>query len=104
MANQLDRAQNDNLTTTNDFISAYAQIEPFEKEYDEKLQKFSDLYTFASEQDSHRELLDLQRLLSKHHPKTWDKMSQIIGLVRQINDITKREGVVIHGMASLGKS
>ncbi|HYY72858.1 MAG TPA: hypothetical protein VE778_04635 [Candidatus Bathyarchaeia archaeon] len=27
-------------------------------------------------------------------------MSQIIGLVRQINEVTKREGALIHGMAS----
>jgi hypothetical protein len=45
--------------------------------------------------------LDLQRLRGKHHPETWEKMSQIIEIVRQINDITKREISVVHAMASL---
>jgi hypothetical protein len=71
------------------------------KDYDEKLQKFSELYNYARERDSHRGLLDLQRFRSKHHPETWDRMSEIIDLVRQINDITKREAAVIHDMASL---
>lgn len=115
MANRLERAQNEllglggqiasikdaDLTTTNDFISAYAQIEPLEKEYDVKLQQFSDLYARAREQDSQRGWLDLQRWRGKHHPETWDKMSEIISLVRQINDVTKREISVVHAMASL---
>ena len=98
---QITAIKDADLTTPNDYIAAYAQIEPLQREYDEKLQKFSDIYTYARERDSHRGLLDLQRLHSKHHPETWDKMSEIIGLVRQINEITKREGAVIHGMASL---
>lgn len=89
------------LTSANDYIAAYAQIEPLQREYDEKLQRFSDLYNDARERDSHRGLLDLRRWRSKHHPETWDKMAEIIGLVRQINEITKREGAVIHCMASL---
>ena len=98
---QITAIKDADLTTPNDYIAAYAQIEPLQREYDEKLLKFSDLYTYARERDSHRGLLDLQRWRSKHHPETWDKMSEIVGLVRQINEITKREGAVIHGMASL---
>src|SRR2546429_6110967 len=37
------------LTTTTDYIAAFAQIEPLQKEYDEKLNKFSDLYSYARE-------------------------------------------------------
>jgi hypothetical protein len=65
------------------------------------LKKFSDLYSYARERDSHRGLLDIQRLRGKHHPATGDKMSEIIALVRQINDITKRESSVVHAMAGL---
>src|SRR5437016_8072186 len=54
------------LTTTTDYIAAFAQIEPLQKEYDEKLNKFSDLYSYARERDSHRGLLDIQRLRGKH--------------------------------------
>jgi hypothetical protein len=98
---QIAYIKDGDLTSMNDFISAYAQVEPLEKEYDQKLQKFTDLYKTAKERDSQRSLLDLQRLRGKHHPETWEKMSQIIEIVRQINDITKREISVVHAMASL---
>ena len=76
MLSQLERSQSDlrvlggeianikdaNLTSTNDFIGAYAQIEPLEKEYEAKLQQFSGLYERARERDSHRGWLDLERL------------------------------------------
>ena len=115
MLSQLDRSQSDlrvlggqianikdgDLASTNDFISAYAQIEPLEKEYETKLQQFSALYERARERDSHRGWLDLERLRGRHHPETWEKMSEIIGLVRQINEVTKREISVVHAMASL---
>jgi len=81
---------------------AAAQIEPLQKEYDEKLQRFSDLYAYARERDNHRGLLDLQRWQrSKHHAETWDRMSEIIRLVSQINDVTKRGISVVHAMALL---
>ena len=98
---QITAIKDAELTTTNDYIAAFAQIEPIQKEYDEKLQKFSDFYSYARERDSHRGLFDVQRLRGKHHPETWDRMSEIIALVRQINDITKRESSVVHAMAGL---
>lgn len=104
LGGQITAIKDADLTTTNDYIAAFAQIEPSQKEYDEKLQKFSDLYSYARERDSHRGLLDIQRLRGKHHRETWDKMSEIIGLVRQINDLTKRESSVVHAMAGLPDS
>jgi Zn-dependent oligopeptidase len=115
MLSQLERAQSDlrtlggqianikdaDLTSTNDFISAYAQIEPLEKEYEMKLQQFSGLYERARERDSHRGWLDVERLRGRHHAETWEKMSEIIGLVREINEVTKRQISVVHAMASL---
>jgi len=115
MLSQLERSQADlrmlggqianikdaDLTSTNDFISAYAQIEPLEKEYEVKLQQFSGLYERARERDSHRGWLDLERLRGRHHPETWEKMSEIIGLVREISEVTKRQISVVHAMASL---
>ncbi len=98
---QIASIKDANLTSMNDFIAAYAQVEPLEKEYDQKLQKFTELYRNAKERDSHRSLLDVQRLRSRHHPESWEKMSQIIDLVRQINEITKREISVVHAMSSL---
>jgi hypothetical protein len=101
LGGQITAIKDADLTTTNDYIAAFAQIEPIQKEYDEKLQKFSDLYSYARERDSHRGLIDIQRLRGKHHPETWDRMSEIIALVRQINDITKRESSVVHAMVGL---
>lgn len=98
---QIAAIKDGDLTSMNDFIAAYAQVEPLEKEYDQKLQKFTELYRTAKERDSHRSLLDLQRLRARHHPQSWEKMSQIIEIVRQINDITKREISVVHAMSSL---
>jgi hypothetical protein len=105
LLSQLDRSQSElrmlggriasvkdaDLASTNDFISAYAQIEPREKEYDLKLQQFSELYERARERDGHRGWLDLERLRGRHHPEAWEKMSEIIGLVREINEVTKDE-------------
>ena len=98
---QIATIKDGDLTSMNDFIAAYAQVEPLEKEYDQKLQKFTELYRTAKERDSHRSLLDFQRLRGRHHPESWEKMSQIIEIVRQINDITKREISVVHAMSSL---
>jgi hypothetical protein len=50
-----------NLATPNDFIAAYAQVEPLEKEYDQKLDKYNKLYNAMRERDAHRSLFDLQR-------------------------------------------
>lgn len=101
LGTQIASLKDATLTTTNDFIAAYAQVEPLEKEYDQKLQKFSELYRTARERDSHRSVFDLQRFRGTHHPENWEKMSQIIDLVRQINDTTKREISVVHAMAAL---
>lgn len=101
LGGQITAIKDADLTTTNDYIAAFAQIEPIQKEYNEKLQEFSDLYSYVRERDSRRGLLDIQRLRRKHHPETWEKMSEIIGLVRQINEVTKRQISVVHAMASL---
>lgn len=98
---QIAAIKDADLASMNDFIAAYAQVEPLEREYDQKLQKFTELYRTANERESHRSLIDLQRLRGRHHPETWEKMSQIIDLVRQINNITKREISVVHAMSSL---
>ena len=101
LGEQIANIKDADLTSANDFISAYTQVEPLEKEYEGKLQQFSGLYERARERDSHRGWLDLERLRGRHHPETWEKMSEIIGLVREINEVTKRQISVVHAMASL---
>ena len=101
LGGQIANIKDADLTSASDFISAYAQVEPLEKEYEGKLQQFSGLYERARERDSHRGWLDLERLRGRHHPETWENMSEIIRLVREINEVTKREISVVHAMASL---
>ena len=101
LGGQIANIKDADLTSTNDFISAYAQIEPLEKEYEVKLQQFSGLCERARERDSHRGWLDLERLRGRHQPETWEKMSEITRLVREINEVTKRQISVVHAMASL---
>src|SRR5260370_11953 len=101
LGGQIANIKDADLTSTNDFISTYAQIEPLEKEYEGKLQQFSGLYERPRERDSHRGWLDLERQRGRHHPETWEKMSVIIGLVREINEVTRRQISVVHAMASL---
>jgi len=100
---QITSIKDADLTTPNDFIAAYAQVEPLQKEYDQKLDAFIKLYNVARERDSHRSFFDLQRLRGTHHPESWQRLSEIISLVRQINDVTKREISVVHAMASLSE-
>jgi len=85
----------------NDYISAYAQVEHLQSDYDQKLQKYSELYSLARKRDNDRGIFNVECFHGKHHPETWKNMTEIIDLVRQINELTKRQTSVIHAMASL---
>jgi transcriptional regulator with XRE-family HTH domain len=50
---QISATKDADLASMNDFIAAYAQVEPLEKEYDQKLQNFTELYRTAKDRDSH---------------------------------------------------
>jgi hypothetical protein len=69
LGGQIAAIKDGDLTSMNDFIAADAQVEPLEKEYDQKLQKFTELYRTAKERDSHRSLLDFQRLRGSSPPR-----------------------------------
>jgi len=104
LGEQIRSIKDADLASMNAYIAAYAQIESLQNAYDQKLQRFVELYNLARDKDSHRGLIDIRNLEGSHHPETWENMSKIITLVRQINEITKREGQVIHAMASLPES
>jgi len=89
------------LVSMNDYISAYAQVEHLQSDYDQKLQKYSELYSLARKRDSDRGIFNVERFHGKHHPETWENMTEIIDLVRQVNELTKRQTALIHAMASL---
>lgn len=101
LGGQIAQIKDADLVSMNDYISAYAQVEHLQSEYDQKLQKYSELYSLARKRDSDRGIFNVERFHGKHHPETWENMTEIIDLVRQINELTKRQTAVIHAMASL---
>jgi len=101
LGRQISDIKDADLVSMNDYIRAYAQVEHLQSDYDQKLQKYSKLYSLARKRDSDRGIFNIERFRGKHHPETWEKMTEIIDLVRQINELTKRQTAVIHVMASL---
>jgi hypothetical protein len=101
LGRQIGDIKDADLVSMNDYISAYAQVEHLQSDYDQKLQKYSELYGLARKRDSDRGIFNVERFHGKHHPDTWENMTEIIDLVRQINELTKRQTAVIHAMASL---
>ena len=101
LGRQIGDIKDADLVSMNDYISAYAQVEHLQSEYDQKLQKYNELYSLARKRDSDRGIFNVERFHGKHHPETWENMTEIIDLVRQINELTKRQTAVIHAMASL---
>jgi hypothetical protein len=87
--------------TMSEYIAAYARVEPLLKDYDQKLQQYSELCSTAQQRDQKRGLINIQRLHSPYKAEVWRNNSELIELVRQVNEVTKKEASVIHDMASL---
>jgi hypothetical protein len=87
--------------TMNEYIAAYAHVEPLLKDYDQKLQQYSELCDTAQQRDEKRGPINIKRLHSRYNAEVWRNNSELIELVRQVNELTKKEASVIHDMASL---
>jgi hypothetical protein len=87
--------------TMNEYIAAYAQVEPLLKDYDRKLQRYSELCNTAQQRDQKRGLINIRRLHSPYNAEVWRDNSELIELVRRVNEVTKKEASVIHDMTSL---
>jgi len=87
--------------TMSEYIAAYARVEPLLKDYDLKLQQYSELCRTGQQRDQKRGLINIQRLHSRHNAEVWRNNGELIELVRQVNEVTKKEASVIHDMASL---
>jgi hypothetical protein len=98
---QIAEIKNHQFGTMSEYIEAYARIEPLLNTYDHKLQQLSDLCNIAQERDRQQRLIHMRRLFGRYHPEAWRDAREIIGLVRQINEVTKKEASVIHDMAAL---
>ena len=83
------------------YIQVYARIGPLVNDYDQKLQKYSDLYRSAEERDQHRSVIHFGHARLRHQPEVWRDGWKIIDLVRQVNEITKKEISIVHDMSNL---
>jgi hypothetical protein len=86
------------------YIQVYTRIEPLVNDYDQKLQRYTGLYRIAEQRDQHRSVIHFGRTRLRHQPDVWRDGWKIIDLVRQINEITKKEVSVIHDMSNLPES
>ena len=87
--------------TMAEYVAAYAQIEPLLTEYDQKLREYSELYNRAQQRDQKRGLLNIQRLRNRYNPEVWRNTSELIAIIREINDVMNKETSVIQDMRSL---
>src|SRR6266704_1639036 len=54
LGRQIGDIKDADLVSMNDYISAYAQVEHLQSDYDQKLQKYSELYSLARKTDCDR--------------------------------------------------
>jgi hypothetical protein len=87
--------------TMSEYIAAYARVEPLLKDYDQKLQEYSELRRTAQQREQSRGLINIQRLDSRYNAEVWWNHAEVIDLVHQVNEVTKKEASAIHDMASL---
>src|SRR5258708_36895695 len=87
--------------TIAEYVAAYAAIEPLLTEYDQKLREYSELYNPAQQRDQKRRLINIHRLHNRHNPEVWRNTSEIIALIREINDVMRKQASVIRDMHSL---
>src|SRR5260370_39118621 len=71
--------------TMSEYIAAYARVEPLLKDYDQKLQQYSELCSTAQQRDQKRALINIHRLHSRYNTEVWRNNSELIDLVRQVN-------------------
>jgi hypothetical protein len=101
MGGRIANIKDRDFKTMAEYVAAYAQIEPLVTEYDHKLQEYSELYNTAQQRDQKRGLINIQRLHNRYNPEVWRNTSELIALIRQINDVMKKEASVIHDMGSI---
>lgn len=87
------------LKDMNDYIRAYAEINPLLNDDDRQLQKITDLYNLARKRDE--SLFSISRLYRKPHITNWENMSEILDVTRTLNKVMEQESSMIGSMAEL---
>jgi hypothetical protein len=98
---QISQTKDRDFESMAQYIQVYARIGPLVNDYDQKLQKYSDLYRSAEQRDEHRSVIHFGRARLRHQPEVWRDGWKIIDLVRQVNEITKKEVSVIQDTSKL---
>jgi hypothetical protein len=61
----------------------------------------NELYDLAQQRVQKRGLINIQRLHSRYNPEVWRNTSELITIIREINDVMRKEASVIRDMRSL---
>src|SRR5712671_6426277 len=101
MGTRIANIKDHEFKTMAEYVAAYAEIEPLLTAYDQKLQEYSELYNTAQQRDQKRGPINIRRLHNRYNPEIWRNTSELIALIRQINDVMKQEASVIRDMGSL---
>jgi hypothetical protein len=98
---QIAQMKDRDFESMGQYIQVSARIGPLVNDYDQKLQRYTDLYRIAEQRDQHRSVIHFGQARLRHQPEAWRDGWKIIDLVRQVNEITKKEVSVIHDMSNM---
>ena len=82
-----------------DYVRAFSEIGPLLDNYDQRLQRITDLYNQARERD--KRFLSIERPYRRPHLTNWESMSEILDITRALNKVMRQETSVIQNMAQL---
>lgn len=91
------------LHTTEDYISAYTEIDPLQSTFETKLQRVTAILSAGEQRYKDRGFLNIQRLFGDNEKSwfVWDR--QFLGLLEQGSQLTAKEVLVAKQMATLPK-
>jgi hypothetical protein len=101
VAAKIGSIKNRNLKTTKDYIDAYEEIDPLIVGFDGRLQRFTDVLSQAQERERNRGPFSIQRLYGRKEKEWWSWDTQVFELLRQDDEITKKQVLVVNQMAAL---
>jgi len=68
---QIAAIKDHDFKSMDDYIAAYARVEPLTILYDRKLQRYSDLYRIAQERAQHRCVIHVGSQDTRYRPEPW---------------------------------
>lgn len=101
IASKIGAIKGRDLRTAKDYIDAYEEIDPLLLQFDDKLQRFTEILSEAEQRDRSRGPLNIQRLYGKKEEQwlVWD--NQTFELLRQDSQLTRKQVTVARQMGML---